>query len=336
MGETTRIPTWRRIAKNLSTGVVGVKKYGGSAQDAAALVTALTSASKDPMGEESATAAISMSYQLSRMVPEKDFYETELDPRTNRYRRRLVAKGTGMADTWSRIAYLQRNPKEMERVLNSLSVEKKQMAAVKDIIEGTGVGQAALDVARGATNRPLGELGADVQKFMGVIGGDFNQTAAQMERRGGSTMTDLQTSLAGKERALEGLFARSSGDPNKPGMQELLVESGENWGNARVASWMEWYMSAAAGRSNEEQFTRTIRSRISALRHGGYWGGLGTPDDANLQQANILEQYLEKQLAEAARLRTEIIGLRADMARQQNKPSPTAVQNNRFQHGEKE
>ena len=108
------------------------------------MIAAITQASADVEGRRSAGAAIGLVEQLERYLPEKDKFDYTDPKHTGMMKKVLMAKGTGLTNWMSRIEYLRKNPAEMERVLGDLTAEKKQKAAIRQIITGKGAARRLL------------------------------------------------------------------------------------------------------------------------------------------------------------------------------------------------
>ncbi|HUX17136.1 MAG TPA: hypothetical protein VMW52_11735, partial [Phycisphaerae bacterium] len=308
IGEQSRVTEWAKIAKNLTGGVLGVKEYGGTAQQAGALIAAITQASADVEGRRSATAAINLVEQLARYLPEKDVMDYALDPATMQYKKVVKAKGTGLKDWQQRIAYLRRNPEEMERVLGSLSSQAKQKAAVRQIVMGRGAGAEAFVAASAAMDRPLGQFAAGAEEMINVRQSLFGSKIAGMER-GGEALPEVSAETVwGKKQALLGAYSLGK-------LETVLQQHGVgpirrrgmniNW--FMQPEWTGDQMDAIAGR--RRFFQSEVRNQLLTLRYGIVNPEPGRPISGSpeeLQLADNLERWFKRQEADAEETLAEI------------------------------
>ena len=118
----------------LATGVIGAKEFGGSAQEAGAVLAAISQGSGDK-SPRSITAGIAFAEQLEKFLPREDRYEWTTDSHGHR-RKRRAARATGLETELERIEYLQEHPLDREQFLSGLSVPAKQQAAVIQLLSG--------------------------------------------------------------------------------------------------------------------------------------------------------------------------------------------------------
>jgi hypothetical protein len=289
IGEQSRVTDWAKIAKHLSGGVIGVKEYGGTAQEAGALIAAITQASADPEGRKSATAAIGMVEQLDKFLPEKDRFRHRLDPKTMEMTKVIEAKGTGMKTWQQRIAYLRQNPQEMERVLDDLSIEKKQKAAIRQIITGQGAGAEAFRSASAAMDRPLGEMAAGAEDAIKVREGLFGSKIAGMGRTNEAVPEIGAGTEWGGKQAILGQYSLEN-------LQNVMQKSDVGYVRRRSMdlNWImqpEWTGDAdAAIAGRREFFRRAVDEQLKTLRYGAVNMGPEAPITGTAEQLQLADK----------------------------------------------
>lgn len=185
IGRGTQIKNLGDINKYLIRGAIGVKGFGGSATDAAAIVSTLTSTMKDTEGRLSQTAGISMAQQLAEFMPEKDRYKTD-----EKGRRKLEARGTGLTDTASRIKALQSDPNLRDQFMAKASFEHQAFIPIQDMLTAGTEAAGILETRK--KEIPLGDAARGIAgEFLGTLERDKLQRDAQSVRSGEATVEKM-------------------------------------------------------------------------------------------------------------------------------------------------
>jgi hypothetical protein len=310
--EQSRITDIGKIAKTAPGVLIALKEgYGDSPGDAAALFAATTQASGDTEGERSATSIISLASQLSEHFPEKDRYQETLGP-NGRMQKKLVARGTGMKSTMERLQYLQTHPKDQERIIPNLSIEKRSEGAIFSLVKGKGAAFEALKTAQVPLNEPISSMATDARKQIDAVRQVGSIAAGNMDRANESVDSSL---LMNKEKTLGGLFSRET-------MQKKLEESGMSYWDVGVRGLDYQFESG----DNQQKFTTIIQRRIDQLRASKSDSpGLidNNPNDvARTQMADSLQEFVNQQKEMAKVLTDEIKLMRQTLEKQSNRASP--------------
>lgn len=280
MGEKSRVESPELMAKNLVPGMIGAAGYGGTPQEAAALVDALSVASADKVGAQSKTGAIALAQQLDEFLPEHTRYRWD-----ERGRKHPTAKGTGLTTTADRIAKIQSDPKLLERFLGSgATFEKDMLEPVKQLL--TGGSETAKLYGDIKEKFPGGkELETIADEFVAGIDRDPLQQAAQANRKRGSVAENLR---AGDLVSGNSSMARKRTD-------ELLSASGAS-GIERFAAARAFEMSAMTGFGTSEQVSfNALKNRANSIEagKGGKLFGSSSPEEAIDALKGILSEMQE-------------------------------------------
>lgn len=324
VGQQAAVTDPGKIASNLSAGVIGVTGYGGTAQEAGAIVAALTQGMADPEGQTSSTAAINLAKKLDEFFPTEDTYKWETDKKTGAVEKVLDRKGTGLQSPTEKILYLREHEDERRRFLSEASFEAKAQIPVEQLLGETVRGQTTRKYHEQALQAiPKAEDAAGMAtELLKGIEGVFEQKMAGMGRTETTAVEEMQTSIMGKERALAGMFSTASLDETLAAAGVGYAERSMATMSLRVGGRMPW-----AG-SQEKTYAAITQQHIDALKFGSspvdqsmatYSRLAGrekishlTDDPGRLQMGMMLERLLSDQMAKAAELRDEIKGLRAD------------------------
>ena len=178
MAGQARVDNLRSVAANLIPGAIGVKARGGTSNDAAALVTALTKSGADATGAQTGTAAIQLANQLADALPK-------------------------LGSTDERIAFMVANAKEREKFIGKASFEQKAKAPVADLLRG-GAGYRLYQEhkAGASTEAELQGMGLDALRAINTL--PLQQTA-ELERTGknANVRTDEAKLATGKGISLQ-------------------------------------------------------------------------------------------------------------------------------------
>ncbi len=110
MAAQSRVTDLAKINENLVPAAIGVKGFGGTAEEAAAITDTITSAMKDPTGSVSGTAVVNLAKGLEKMFP-----SIGNSPMEN-------------------ILAVQNNPALRDRYLKEGNIEAKAYIPVKDLL----------------------------------------------------------------------------------------------------------------------------------------------------------------------------------------------------------
>lgn len=250
IGRGTQIKNLGDINKYLIRGAIGVKGFGGSATDAAAIVSTLTSTMKDTEGRLSQTAGISLAQQLAEFMPEKDRFTTD-----ERGRKKLEARGTGLTDTASRIAAMQSDANLRDQFMAKASFEHQAFIPIQQMLTGGTEGAGILesrkkDIQLGAAAK------ATAADFMATVENEPMQQGAASVRKGESVVEEM---LLNNEDAARKDRARNL-------MVNALWASGE-YLPGRLESRL---MFEASGRDPEESAIAQLERRRGRVKG---WSG---------------------------------------------------------------
>jgi hypothetical protein len=241
-----RVTDLQSASRHLIPGAIGVKGFGGSAESAAALVSTMTNAMKDASGEMSGTASIRLAEQLAEFLPESDRFT--FDKKTGR--RKLAAKGTGLADTASRIARLQSDASLREKFLATATFEAKATIPSRDILTpGTEVASLFTQNTR---EMGLGTEAAGRQFVESLQAGDLQQTAAIVRR----------TEQLSEARKLARVSAARSGSAYDA-LDKALEAEGYGWTSRTITAGEVFLRSKLFGQSTAEASARTLEDTMT-------------------------------------------------------------------------
>lgn len=116
IGETARVTSLKGISQNVIPGMNGVRGFGDTPAEAAAIVSTLSSRTVDRTGAISKTASIALAKQLADFLPEKE---------------------TGLKSTTERIAHMQSHPELRDKFLDDtpgVSFEKEAYIPIRDLL----------------------------------------------------------------------------------------------------------------------------------------------------------------------------------------------------------
>lgn len=339
-GEQAAITDWDKIAQNMSPAIIGATSFGATPQEALALVASITQGSADKMGAESGTAAISLAQQLEKFLPTEDVYGQVAVPGRKGKRRGLVTKGTGLETLGERIQYLQENPLEREKFLENLTLEKKSLGPVMQILEGpqTMGGKAYAD-AFAAANMPFEKMAELATTKIEQMGKVYEQQVAESSR-GAEVRGELAKTQtpSGRERSIEGGFTSEK-------LDTMLKDHGVDYWSRTLEAWFAYYVSAPVI-GEEQAFLKSAKRAAFTLRKTGHEeeaASLEADTAKRVQEAedqriaavqlDLLEQH--KALMQQIEQNTRRTGEGTERIEQNTRgPQPAAVQANVTQHGE--
>ena len=263
------------VAQNLVPAIIGVTGKGGTAQEAGAIVAALTQGMADDLGAISGTAAISLAGQLRDFLPEEDSFKF------NKGVRELDVEGTGLAGALERIRFLQENPLAREEFLSKASFEQKAGTPIEQLLAG-GDTTTAQALESALQNIPKAEDSAAIARDMiRGVNMPFEQRVAGGVRAQESTVEALEGTESGKRRAAEGLFSREA-------LLEQLAAANMGFMD-RTFRGID-HLVATQFATNKTVFERIVNQEIKELRHGQ---GFLAPTEEDIETADILERGLK-------------------------------------------
>jgi len=195
-----------KIARNVLPGVMGVAKYGGSANEAGAIVATMTQYMVDVEGRKSATASRNLAEQLAAFLPEKTTYKYEKD-RRGRARKVVDVEGTGLTSTMERIKHLQKNAEARTQFLGGASFGSQAMAPVKMLLGEMELGKAKpLEKYLAGIPKPE-EYTAYFQQTAANMQRPFEQKIGKSERIVETTGEELMLTPSGRKRAADAIYS---------------------------------------------------------------------------------------------------------------------------------
>lgn len=206
--QTSPIKSTSLLAENLIPAAAGVRLYGDSDTEAAALVNALGFALTDPTGQQSGTAAQRLSAVLGKQLP-------------------------GMRSTRERIEYLQKNPAAAKRAAGGIEQGATKAALVSLISDPNS--QAAQ-----AFRESLGSIPERGQRVAVAEAAIANAGGTSVQR-----LSDLDRSLAA---GTEGLQFGGTADPLAAAgaVRERLNDLEVKLGVPTIGRWQRWMMDVGA------------------------------------------------------------------------------------------
>lgn len=215
IGGVARVPSLQNLSGNVAPAVMSVNQFGGSMQEAGALVSALTQGMADTEGRISGTAAIGLAEQLRERMP-------------------------GLGSTAERIAAIQNDPKLFKtffqggrfgtKKFEPASFEKKALASVEQLLTpGTMMARA---FAEGGEK--IGDVQGAGQKTYDDLMREVNSVTftSRLKRTFGTAATEQQIldTIGGQTSvSREGLkaFLKASGQSQLgQDVDSLLFEGG--------------------------------------------------------------------------------------------------------------
>ena len=258
------------ISQNMMPGIAGVKGFGGTAQEAGALNTAMASAMKDATGASSGTAAIQLAKQIEKYTP------------------------GGAADD---IKYLQEHEAERKAFLAKASFEAKATAPSKDILTpGTDAaklfaqnmqsftpagseGVAAKAYIERLNSTPLQqaenfrrkfETAAETRRQEDIKSGDYSRIRRAIDETAESTGVDYVHRTLGANYGRIAGFAR---DPQAAGIAQIGAMSGDIEKNAIGGSKESKEMAKA-----QIDALNAIKFELEAIRENQKTPSVGVND----------------------------------------------------------
>ena len=116
LGQQAAVTSMEKISSNLTPGVIGVTGYGGTAQEAGAIVAGLTQGMADPEGRKAATASINLAKQLDAYFQENNLVTEQTD------------------STIEQIRYMQQDATARAKFLSKASFETKAQVPVEQLL----------------------------------------------------------------------------------------------------------------------------------------------------------------------------------------------------------
>jgi len=116
LGQQAAVTSMEKISTNLTPGVIGVTGYGGTAQEAGAIVAGLTQGMADPEGRKAATASINLAKQLDAYFQENNLVTEQTD------------------STIEQIRYMQQDATARAKFLGKASFETKAQVPVEQLL----------------------------------------------------------------------------------------------------------------------------------------------------------------------------------------------------------
>jgi hypothetical protein len=234
--EQSRVTNIRGIATQTVPGAIGVKGFGGTSEEAAALVATLSNAMKDQGGEKSKTAAIALAQQLEAQLPAEDTFAFDA-----KGRRKMAAPGTGLASTEERIRRLQEDGELRERFLATATLDMKEaIVPMRDLLtKGSPTSQLfQQNIAKlnaGTPPEKADELIAGIQ-------GIPVQQLADLQRR----------SVAGPQRAMLANIPGGAQGAAYGAVDTALEQSGHGWMSRSFERFLMSLRPALTGKTPAE------------------------------------------------------------------------------------
>lgn len=233
------------VAQNLVPAIIGVTGKGGTAQEAGAIVAAMTQGLADAVGAMSGTAAISIASQLKAFLPEEDLFKFSADGQ-----RELDVAATGLASTLERIRFLQETPLAREEFLSKASFEQKAGTPIEQMLTG-GEAPTALALESALKNIPKAADSAAIARDMiRGVNMPFEQGVAAGQRAMDSIVGQLEGTEIGQARASAGVFSAEQ-------LDKVLSAAGMGY-IQRTATAIDRRVSVMTGRTNEQAFKAPV------------------------------------------------------------------------------
>jgi PAS domain-containing protein len=235
IGATARVTSLQGISQNVIPGMNGVRGFGDSPAEAAAIVSTLSSRTVDRTGAISKTASIALAKQLADFLPEKD---------------------TGLKSTMQRIEYMQANPKLADKFMNDtkgVSFEKEAFIPIRDLL--TGGSDAAKKLASNRETILAPEAGVKaLDEWTRGMNEVDSQRIAGLQRH--AKMLSDQSLRADPKAAARGVM-RNEG-------RQAIADSGESG----IVQWFNDAADSMTGRSPTDR----LRNRIYWMQHSKLTG----------------------------------------------------------------
>jgi hypothetical protein len=276
--QQARMTSMRDIATHMAPGIIGVQARGGTAQQAGAIVSAITQAMPDPHGRMASTAAISLVQQLDKYfatkrseiaaVAKREAQGVGALTRVEREAAERVRKAEE-AGGYLRVEAPKMTPLEMIRFMRerpearaefatTLTTEKKAAAAVEQLLGVAGRGEAAYEFLKEALPKMVKgqEAVGLLEDMLKGIDNIFEQKLSDMVR----TNEDLKDQLramtpAGRRRAVEGLFTRQE-------MLDQMDAAGVGWWRKTMAGTRYVLGQWLTDRSARDQFSQGMQEAL--------------------------------------------------------------------------
>lgn len=271
IGRGTQIKNLGDINKYLIRGAIGVKGFGGSATDAAAIVSTLTSTMKDTEGRLSQTAGISLAQQLAEFMPTDDTFTTD-----EKGRKKLTRKGTGLTDTAGRIAAMQADPNLRDQFMAASSFEHQAFIPIQQMLTSGTEGAGILE-SRKKDIQLGGSATRTAKEFLATLEGDKMQQGAASVRSGEAIVEEMQL---GDE--LGGRNARA-----RKLMADALDASGQWFG----ANWQAKGMFDLSGTDPEAAAIGQLEQRKKDIQ---WWPGESERDTKRIAGIDEVIAELKK------------------------------------------
>lgn len=259
MGAQTRVTSLDKINANLVPGALGVKGFGGSANEAAGLVDTLTELMKDPTGAVSKTAAINLAKNMEKMFP-----NIGNSPLEN-------------------IKAIQNDPAMRTKFLKDAGIEAEAYTPVSQLL--TKGSSASEQLMSNIASMPtLDRAGVDADRFISEMKSEQLQRVGELNRQGIATedrmlIDDLRAGSSSvlRERTLASIGAA------EPGYMKSVSRG---------------WQYALPGRSPEEAATTMIqnqlfRERSYVDRYNKLGEGTAEGNAKNLADIGNLENLLK-------------------------------------------
>jgi len=330
VAQQAAVTNMRDIAQYMSRGIIGVANIGGTAQEAGAIVAAITQAAPDPHGRIASTAAIGFAQQLDQYFAAKReeleaVAKRERGERLTRLEREAVDKmlAAESAGGYLRveaakmsplqmIEYMRAHPEIRAEFMAGFSTEKITTAPIEQILGVTGRGDVGYRYLQQALPMMVkGEEAAKLyEQMLRGIDSIFDQGVSKIVRHQEETRDVLRAlTPGGRQRVLEAPFTR----------EELMKDLAA----AGVGQWRRFWVGAAyvagttLGREQRDAYRLGIREATEGTTglRGLILGGAGpwvTGEDAQVlrrrtEETMRMSEQLEE-LIQATREQTSILG----------------------------
>lgn len=200
LGRRSQVKSLKGINEYVIPGAIGVKGFGGSASEAAALVTALGIGMKDSEGRVQSTSGVSLAKQLKDLLPNMTPDEA--------------------------VKYMQNNPAALRKFMAKGSFEQRAYIPTRDLLTpGTELARM-YDVIKNET--PTGAAASrTTQEFLSTLEGDAGQQDAASGRAIEAATEEMFT---GNSTAARNARAREA-------LMGAMDASGASWFEAKSAQW---------------------------------------------------------------------------------------------------
>jgi hypothetical protein len=245
LGQQAAVTSMEKISRNLTPGVIGVRGYGGTAQEAGAILAALTQSMADPEGRKAATAAVNLAKQLDEYFRQHE----------------MVTQATD--STIEQIRFLQQHEAARLAFLEKATFETKAQVPVEQMLGVAERGEEARRRLEQALPKMVSGTAAEriTDQMIKGLRQPLAQKVAETTRRREVAREALETgTTAGRMRAVTGAF-------NWEQLSEDLKAAGVDLPR-RVQAALQYWGSRVLQQGPEQAYTRAARDILTEMETG--------------------------------------------------------------------